>query len=436
MEKNWGFAKVFFTTFFLVTTALPALSLADDLVDRARQLRELAVQKREAETRQGLAEALRLSKISPVRAAEHLKPILGDLEGDTQIPSAKKESLARLLQNQIRQYENDAKRGNSRNENSIQVQAEAQGRQTALDAKTRDAEALARSLDGIRNLRKDKNFDEANRRYAELARKYPDNSAVRAMGAIGRTQANIDAESNLRAQRGDMTLALQREVLRSSIPISGEITFPDDWVERSKRRLPSAKISEEDKKILKSMSSPMTLTLKNEPFQGFLDYMEKQFGQPFILDQQALQLANVNGDTQVSLNARNWSSRTVLRKVLSDLGLAYVVKEKSIHITTPDRAKETMTTRAYPVGDILGMVNYQLPAFYNQLPWQTQLEAMQYNQLRFMQNVQNIINSIKAIDPQSWQPEGNGSIVFEPGTMSLIIRQPAEFHFMIGSGIR
>lgn len=93
--------------------------------------------------------------------------------------------------------------------------------------------------------------------------------------------------------------------------------------------------------------------------------------------------------------------------------------KKTINITSPDRAKETMTTRAYPIGDIIGNMNMNLPG--------------NYNQSVFIQNVQNIINSIMALDPKSWQPEGAGSIVFEPSTMSLIIRQTAEFHFMVGS---
>jgi hypothetical protein len=167
------------------------------------------------------------------------------------------------------------------------------------------------------------------------------------------------------------------------------------------------------------MSSPLTFSLKNEPFQSFLDIMEKQFGSPLVIDQQALQLMNITTETPITVNSRGWSTRTILRKLLSDLGLSYVIKEKTIHITSPDRAKETMTTRAYPIGDIIGNMNMNMPG--------------NYNQAVFIQNVQNIMNSIMALDPKSWQPEGAGSIVFEPSTMSLIIRQTAEFHFLVGS---
>ena len=59
----------------------PAIA-EDELVTRARQLREVAIQKRENETKQALTESLRLSKFSLTRAAEYLKPILESIESD------------------------------------------------------------------------------------------------------------------------------------------------------------------------------------------------------------------------------------------------------------------------------------------------------------------------------------------------------------------
>lgn len=394
----------------------------EDLLERARQLREVASQKREAETRQGLADAARVARFAPQRAAENLKPILMAVEEDDNLPGEKRTALSSMLRAQICIYDRNASipAPAARDLNSLEAQANKSERQQAGDKKAQDEEKLSRNLDSVRNLRRDGQFDEANRRFEELSKQYPDNPAVRAMGRMGRVQDNITAENRLRSQRSDMTLALQREVLRSSIPVTGDISFPEDWVERSKRRSSGAKITEEDRKTLKTLSSPLTFTLKNEPLQNFLDVMERQFGSPLIVDQQALAQINVTMETPISVNARGWSTRTVLRKVLADLGLSYIIKNGSVQITTPDRARETVTTRAYPIGDVIGNMNYRMPG--------------QYNEMMFMQSVNNIISSIKALDPRSWEPEGTGSIVFEPVTMSLIIRQTAEFHYMLGTG--
>jgi len=395
---------------------------ADDLIDRARQIREVASQKREAEVRQAISDATRVARFSPARAAENLKPVLMAVEDDGNLPSEKRTALSSMLRTQIRIYDKNANLPVNRDLTSLESQANKSERQQVADKKSQDDEKLSRNLDSIRNLRRDGQVEEANRRFDEIARLYPENPTVKAMGRMGRVQDNIAAESKLRSQRSDMNLALQREILRSSIPVTGDISFPEDWVERSKRRSGGAKISEEDRKTLKTLSSPLTFTLKNEPFQSFLDVMERQFGSPLIVDQQALAQINVTLETPISVNSRGWSTRTVLRKVLADLGLSYIIKNGSVQITTPDRARETVTTRAYPIGDVINSVNFMLPGYYNEVA--------------FMQSVNNIISSIKALDPKSWEPEGSGSIVFEPSTMSLIIRQTAEFHYMMGSGGR
>jgi len=407
-------------TFMVIASITNSTAMAEDeLVTRARQLREVAIQKRENEAKQALTESLRLSKLSLTRAAEYLKPILESIESDELLPAEKRESLARGIRSQIKVYEKNVGVSASKNLDAVQSQAQANERIADIDRTSRENEKLSRNIDSIKNLRKDGQTAEANRSFDELAKKYPNNLEVQALGRLSKFQDNIGAESKLRATRSDMMLALQRDILKASIPVSGDISFPDDWVEKSKRRTAGAKVSEEDRKIMNTMSSPLTFSLKNEPFQSFLDIMEKQFGSPLVIDQQALQLMNITTETPITVNSRGWSTRTILRKVLSDLGLSYVIKEKTIHITSPDRAKETMTTRAYPIGDIIGNMNMNMPG--------------NYNQAVFIQNVQNIMNSIMALDPKSWQPEGAGSIVFEPSTMSLIIRQTAEFHFLVGS---
>ena len=407
-------------TFMVIASITNSTAMAEDeLVTRARQLREVAIQKRENEAKQALTESLRLSKFSLTRAAEYLKPILESIESDELLPAEKRDSLARGIRSQIKVYEKNIGVSASKNLDAVQSQAQANERIADIDRTSREKEKLSRNIDSIKNLRKDGQTAEANRSFDELAKKYPNNLEVQALGRLSKFQDNIGAESKLRATRSEMMLALQRDILKASIPVSGDISFPDDWVEKSKRRTAGAKVSEEDRKIMNTMSSPLTFSLKNEPFQSFLDIMEKQFGSPLVIDQQALQLMNITTETPITVNSRGWSTRTILRKVLSDLGLSYVIKEKTIHITSPDRAKETMTTRAYPIGDIIGNMNMNMPG--------------NYNQAVFIQNVQNIMNSIMALDPKSWQPEGAGSIVFEPSTMSLIIRQTAEFHFLVGS---
>ena len=119
---------------------------------------------------------------------------------------------------------------------------------------------------------------------------------------------------------------------------------------------------------------------------------------------------------------KNVTLRTVLRKVLGDLGLAYIIKDGSIQVTTPLRAKETLTVRTYYLGDMALVTDFRLPAVL------TQLQAVQ--------NASQIIDAIQSsIDPQSWRANGGtGTILFDPRTLSLVVKQSAEVHFMLGGG--
>jgi hypothetical protein len=81
-----------------------------------------------------------------------------------------------------------------------------------------------------------------------------------------------------------------------------------------------------------------------------------------------------------------------------------------------------MVTRAYYIGDLVGNAN----VFYG--------PAM--NQLQMMQSIGTIINTVQSqIDPASWQANGGAStVVYDPISMSLIIKASAEVHYMLGGG--
>jgi len=130
----------------------------------------------------------------------------------------------------------------------------------------------------------------------------------------------------------------------------------------------------------------------------------------------------INGsESEINLKLRA-STRTVLHRMLADLGLAYVVKDEAILITSRERASQMTTTRTYYVGDLATIVDVRIP------PFLTQMMAIQ--------NINNIANLItQTIEPRTWQvnnPDALGTVVFDPITMSLIVRQTAEVHFMMG----
>jgi hypothetical protein len=108
--------------------------------------------------------------------------------------------------------------------------------------------------------------------------------------------------------------------------------------------------------------------------------------------------------------------------MLADLGLTYVIKDEAIQITTPARARDMMVTRVYYIGDLVGTTNVFLPPLLNQL--------------QMSQAIATIIQAVQTeVEPGSWQTNnGNGTIVYDPITMSLIIKNSAEIHYLLGGG--
>ena len=107
--------------------------------------------------------------------------------------------------------------------------------------------------------------------------------------------------------------------------------------------------------------------------------------------------------------------------------VTYIVKDEAIQITSLQKAKETLSTRAYYIGDLIGFGG-----------------GMQFGgglaQLQMARQLQQLAVLItQTVEPESWMiadKGGLGTIAFDPITMSFVVRQTAEIHFMMGIGMR
>ena len=73
-------------------------------------------------------------------------------------------------------------------------------------------------------------------------------------------------------------------------------------------------------------------------------------------------------ETPVKLQMKNVATRSILKKILGELNLTYIMKDESIMVMTPERAKNTLTTRTYYVGDLItALQNPTCPPAYNQV---------------------------------------------------------------------
>jgi hypothetical protein len=258
--------------------------------------------------------------------------------------------------------------------------------------------------------RKNPATDEALRQKEEAERR---NSSAK--GAL-------DMRADIRRQTEEGFNRVNQEVLRSAIPEYRDIAYPRDWVEKMKRRTTGIKLTEEEKKIVKALGTPMTIEMEGKTFKEVLDYLKEKTGLPIVVDPRALEDLNITYNTPINLNLRNVTTRTVLKRLLGDLQLTYVMKDQSIQVTTPARAKELLTIRIYSVQDLIPVADMRIPPILNQI--------------NAYQTIQQLVLMItQTVEPDSWEVNGKGglgTITFDPVRFMLVVKQTAEMHYLMG----
>jgi hypothetical protein len=207
------------------------------------------------------------------------------------------------------------------------------------------------------------------------------------------------------------------------MPAINEIEFPSPakWREITKMRTKS-QATEAEKTILRALDAPISVTFEGSTFEAAIDYLQTLSGVTILVDKKTLEDAGYSYDTPINVKMRRVSLRTVLRKVLGEVGLTYIVEKETIHVFTPKEARERMTVRTYYLGDLAGLADIQLgPVF---------------GAAQMAQTVSLLIQTITGtVEPDSWQvnnPEAKGTIFFDPRSLSLVVKQSAEIHYMLG----
>jgi hypothetical protein len=246
-------------------------------------------------------------------------------------------------------------------------------------------------------------------------------STVRDARSILESRSRSVSDNRLdRGRFSDRYGRVMRSVDEAAVPDSRSYVLPKDWVEKSKKRSTGIKMTAKEKAILAALKSTISVDYTNNTFEDVIDSLKNVMKVDIVVDKRGLDDAGASYKSEINLKMRA-SARTVLKRILADLGLAYVVKDEAILITSAERARQMTTTRTYYIGDLAPVVNVNL------LPG--------VNQLLMIQTVNQIIDLIvNNVDRQSWKvnnPDAPGTIVFNPITMSLVVKQTAEVHFML-----
>lgn len=371
----------------LALLAAPAAGQTRDPLPEARERLKIEAQRVEKEVQDGRMRAYRLLRSDPDEANEILKNLIGVLQRDTAVPEERRKAMRAALDRDL-----------------VNVRTLSSVRRTSEPA----AEAAR---------------IEARRAPTPQTGSDPKSAYNTAAERIRAMNGRVVESRNLRDRTGERLSTTMTQVDKTSVPPRSDYDLPDDWAEKSKRRSPLAKLTEQEKALLEALKKPVKVDYSMETFQSVIDNLSKQMGQNILLDKQALEEANITYDTPITLRFNKpVSARTALKRVLADVGLTYVIRKESIDVTTVARAREMLTIRTYYIGDLMGVVSPLVPAVVNQF--------------QMIQAVGAILSQIQSIDPESWEGRGGpGTVTFDPVGMAIVVKQSAEVHYML-NGLR
>jgi hypothetical protein len=229
--------------------------------------------------------------------------------------------------------------------------------------------------------------------------------------------------------REKANLSLMLGIEKTS-PIPGEsgIAFPSYWKELTKRRkeMVSQQLTKQEVNLLKTLNSTMSVKYEDARFKAVLEDLRERTKLNLFVDPNSERDLNLDYDDPINFKTDKATVRTILKTILAQKGLTYIIKEGNIQVMTPERASKETVVRAYPVSDLVMPINQQ--AMVNPL------FGPQLQQMQMMQNAQQLINVIQlTTDPQYWQPNGPGVIVFIANPPTLLIRASAEMHYQMAS---
>ncbi len=405
----------------LLLTNLGVITWADDkndLLERAAREREVA---RQAFVQQIDADLAKADKESDrAKAAELLKDLRKKIDDDySHLGIVQKIALKASIKERLERLET-AKAGQTTKTGNEPVRAG-----------NRDDEAVRTELDRISDLRKSGDIAGAQRAAEALAKRYPNHAVARQVNQNLALADRISEAGRVARDQGEGRRLALNSVSKSATPIPGDIQYPSNWAEIDKRKekyRTGATLTDKEKAILASLATVVDerIELKEQPLEKVLEFLQKLLGSDFRVDKKAIEELQLTYETPISVSLpRGLTKRTVARRILGDVGLAYIIKEERIEVTSAERANKEVTTQTYQIDDLLGLSDPTTFRFGGAM-----------SPPRMDATARFLIEMIQSqVEPNSWDKNGGpGSITYFAATRTLIVRNTAEVHAMMGIG--
>ncbi len=105
--------------------------------------------------------------------------------------------------------------------------------------------------------------------------------------------------------------------------------------------------------IRHALGDTTSLQFLEQPLADIVAFLEDRHKIEFQLDTTALDTAGVNKDTQATIDVEGIPLGSALKLMLEQLDLTYTIRDEVLLITTMEEVEQELTTRIYPVKDLI-----------------------------------------------------------------------------------
>ncbi|MGA2033931.1 MAG: hypothetical protein ABSG68_16915 [Thermoguttaceae bacterium] len=297
----------------------------------------------------------------------------GEMETIKQAPQLNPEirdQLMGLLQTALREAarrQTEFEHRRQQRQETIAIQKE---RELVNDSLKRQQQKLKQLMDRFDSLMMEGKFAVAEEQAAAEAERMfqiydvrTQPAMLRAATLTSRAEGSLVDELTTRTARQKGFIAMLYQVEKSHVPMPDEppIVYPDAevWKELSARRKEKYSAQDlahrgpEEKKIDEQLKSPTRMDFTDTPLQDAMEWLGDFHGITIQLDKKAMEDVGIGSDTPVNKTLKGISLRSALRLLLRELGLTYVIQDEVLLITTPETAEQKLTTKVYPVADLV-----------------------------------------------------------------------------------
>jgi len=110
---------------------------------------------------------------------------------------------------------------------------------------------------------------------------------------------------------------------------------------------------QQEQRIREALLQPTSIDMVDMPLEEVAAYLMDAHYIQILLDTQALEDVGASADTPVTMHVKNITLASALELMLQAHDLTWLVQHGVLLITSNDRASEQVSTRMYPVGDLL-----------------------------------------------------------------------------------